>query len=86
LLRRDVPEQGGATLADDLMKEPAPSAKRLEQMAAKVRGDPLWKAAGLSSDYLQAVLDLVYSGNLPGGAGLRCQGLARRRHGPPGTH
>jgi hypothetical protein len=33
-------------------------------MAAKMRDDPLWKAAGLSSDSLQAALDLVYSGNL----------------------
>jgi hypothetical protein len=64
LLLRYIPEKGGATLAIDLMKQPAPSAKRLEQMAAKMRDDPLWKATGISPDYLEAVLDLAYSGNL----------------------
>jgi hypothetical protein len=63
LLRYDI-EKGGATVAGDLMKEPAPSAKHLAEMEAKMRADPLWKAAGLSNDYLQVVLDLVYSGNL----------------------
>ena len=62
LLRYDVDK--GFTFADDLMKKPAPVAERLKQMADTMRGDPGWKNGSPPRDYLQAILDLVYSGNL----------------------
>ena len=62
LLRYDI--SSGFTLAADLMKKPSPSTEQLAQMEAKMRGDPEWKTSGTPTAYLQAVLDLVYSGNL----------------------
>jgi hypothetical protein len=62
LLRYDIDK--GFALADDLMKKPAPSADKLKQMTDTMRADPGWKGGSPPRDYLQAILDLVYSGNL----------------------
>ncbi len=64
LLRYDTDK--GFMLASDLMKKPVPSADKLQQMAAAMRADSGWKSSPGSPprDYLQAILDLVYSGNL----------------------
>ncbi len=62
LLRYDLDK--GFTLADDLMKKPAPSAEKLKQMTEAMRADPGWKGGSPPRDYLQAILDLTYSGNL----------------------
>jgi hypothetical protein len=62
LLRYDIGK--GFTLADDLMKKPAPPAEKLKQMTDTMRADPGWKGGSPPRDYLQAILDLVYSGNL----------------------
>ncbi len=63
LLLRYDPDKG-FTLADDLMKKPAPSAEKLKQITDTMRADAGWKDGSPPRDYLQAILDLVYSGNL----------------------
>jgi hypothetical protein len=64
LLRYDTGK--GFSLAADLMKKPPPSAEKLQQMMAAMRADAGWKdsAGSPPTAYLQAVLDLIYSGNL----------------------
>ncbi len=64
LLRYDA--DSGLTLAADLMKKPAPTADKLQQMAAAMRTDKAWKDTGGSppTAYLQTLLDLIYGGNL----------------------
>ena len=67
LLRYD-PDKG-FTVATDLMRKPKRTSGELQQLAAKMRNDAeAWKAEKDSpaAEYLQAVLDLVYSGDLKG--------------------
>ena len=67
LLRYDL--DNGFTLANDLMKKPAPSPKKFMQMTDAMRADAGWKSGSPPRDYLQAILDLVYSGNIKAARG-----------------
>jgi hypothetical protein len=67
LLRYDVDK--GFTMATDLMRKPKMSAGELQKAAAKMRADSAaWKAEGDSptAEYLGAVLDMIYAGDLKG--------------------